>query len=152
MDTDRIWKSLAAGFCGSTAHTCLMLLKSWAGWLPTFQPYEDLQRLLGDLVGSSVPPFVLWALSFLNGAVVVGFLFGRTYQLLPGEEGAVKGFVFGVLGWMIMGLLFFPVLGLGLFATRAGLGRQPALFSLMMLLTYSVITGIAYSALNPKSS
>ena len=50
-----------------------------------------------------------------------------------------------------MGLLFFPVLGLGLFATQAGLGIQPALFSLLMLLTYSVITGIAYSALSPKS-
>jgi hypothetical protein len=152
MDTDRIWKSLAAGFCGSAAHTCLMLFKSWAGLLPTFQPYEDLQRMLGDLVGSSVPPFVPWALSFLNGAVVLGFLFGRTYQLLPGRDGAAKGFVFGVLGWMIMGLLFFPMLGLGLFATQVGLGIKPALFSLMMLLTYSVITGIAYSALNPKSN
>ncbi len=128
-----------------------MLFKSWAGFLPTFQPYEDLQRILGGLVGSSVPPFVPWALSFLNGAVVLGFLFGRTYQLLPGRNGAAKGFVFGVLGWLIMGLLFFPVLGLGLFGTQVGLGIQPALFSLMMLLTYSVITGIAYSALNQKS-
>ena len=129
---------------------CLMLFKSWAGFLPTFQPYEDLQRMLGGLVGSSVPPFVPWALSFLNGAVVLGFLFGHTYQLLPGRNGATKGFVFGVLGWLIMGLLFFPVLGFGLFATQVGLGIQPALFSLMMLLTYSVITGIAYSAMNQK--
>jgi hypothetical protein len=83
---------------------------------------------------------------------VLGFLFGRTFQLLPGRSGAMKGFVFGVLSWMIMGLLFFPVLGLGLFATQVGLGIKPALFSLMMLLTYSVITGIAYSALNPKSN
>jgi len=150
MDANKIWKSLAAGFCGSAAHSCLMLLKSWAGVLPSFQPYEDLQRTLSNLIGSSVHPVIPWALSFLNGAVVLGFLFGRTYQLLPGRGGAAKGCVFGLLSWAVMGLLFFPLLGLGLFATQAGLGIQPALFSLLMLLAYSIVTGIAYSALNPK--
>ena len=49
-----------------------------------------------------------------------------------------------------MGLLFFPVLGQGLFATGAGLGARPALFSLAMLLTYSIFMGIAYSTLDQK--
>ena len=93
---------------------------------------------------------VPWALSFLNGAVVIGILFGRTYRLLPGRSGATKGLVFGVFGWIAMGMLFFPMLGRGLFAAQAGLGVLPALFSLLMLLTYSIIMGIAYSALNPK--
>ncbi len=150
MDAKRIWKSLAAGLCGSAAHSGLMLLKSWAGWLPSFQPYDDLQQALGHLVGGSVHPVLPWALSFLNGAVVLGFIFGRIYQLLPGRSGAAKGFAFGLLGWIVMGLLFFPALGRGLFATQAGLGLRPALFSLLMLLTYSMIMGIAYSALNPK--
>jgi hypothetical protein len=127
-----------------------MFIKSWAGLLPTFQPYQDLQRTISELIGSSINPVVPWALSFVNGAVVLGFLFGRTYQLLPGRSGATKGFVFGVLGWIVMGLLFFPMLNLGLFATQAGLGTLPALFSLLMLLSYSIITGIAYSALNPR--
>ncbi len=90
-------------------------------------------------------------LSFLNGAVVLGFLFGRTYGLLPGRNGATKGFVFGVVGWVVMGLLFFPWLGRGLFASQAGLGVLPALFSLLMLLTYSVIMGVVYSTLNLKA-
>ncbi len=150
MSANRIWKSLAAGLCGSAAHSGLMFLKSWMGWLPSFQPYEDLQRMLGQLVGSSVHPLVPWAFSFLNGAVVLGILFGRTYRLLPGGSGAAKGFVFGVLGWIAMGVLFFPMLDQGLFATRAGLGVRPALFSLAMLLTYGIIMGIAYSALNRK--
>ena len=150
MDATRIWKSLAAGFCGSAAHSSLMFLKSRSGLLPTFQPYEDLQRTLSDLVGTSVSPVVPWALSFLNGAVVLGFLFGRTYRLLPGRSGAAKGFVFGLFGWIVVNLLFFPVLGRGLFATQVGLGVLPAFFSLLMLLTYSVVMGIAYSALNPK--
>ena len=102
------------------------------------------------LLGTSVHPLVTWVLSFLNGAVVLGFVFGRTYAMLPGRSGAVKGLVFGLLGWIVMGCVFFPLLGRGLFATQAGLGVLPALFSLLMLLTYSVVMGIAYSALLPK--
>ncbi len=148
MNANRIWKAIFAGLCGSAAHSGLMLLKSQMGWLASFQPYHDLQQALSQLVGGSVNPLVPWALSFLNGSVLLGFLFGRTYRWLPGEGGAAKGFVFGVLGWMVMGLVFFPMLGRGLFATRAGLGFQPALFSLLMILSYSVIMGVTYSALN----
>ena len=96
----RIWPAVAAGLAGSAAHSCLMILKSRAGLLPSFQPYDDLQRLLGDLVGGSVGPAVPWLLSFANGALVLGFLFGRTYRLLPGRNGAVKGLVFGLIGWI----------------------------------------------------
>jgi hypothetical protein len=143
-----IWKSLVAGLCGSAAHSGLMFLKSWMGWLPAFHPYEDLQQALSQLAGSSVAPAIPWALSFLNGAVVLGILFGRSYRLLPGRNGAVKGSVFGFLGWLVMGVSFFPMLGRGLFATGVGLGLLPALFSLAMLLSYGIIMGIVYSVLN----
>lgn len=150
MDADRIWKSLAAGLCGSAAHSGLMLLKSWMGWLPSFHPYEDIQQAINGLIGGSVPPALPWALSFLNGAVVLGLLFGRFYLVLPGRSGATKGLVFGVFSWMIMGMLLFPLLGKGPFAAEAGLGARPAMFSLAMLLTYSIIMGIAYSTLGQK--
>ncbi len=149
MNADRIWRTVFSGLCGSAAHSGLMLLKSHMGWLPSFQPYHELQQALSQLFGSFVNPLVPWALSFVNGSVVLGFLFGYAYRWLPGKAGAVKGFVFGVFGWMVMGLVFFPLLGRGLFATGAGLGFQPAAFSLLMVLTYSVIMGIIYSTLNP---
>ena len=141
-----VWRSMAAGACGSLAHSGLMLMKSWVGLLPAFHPYEDLQQALSELVGSAVPSFVPWALSFLNGALVLGLLFGRLYHLLPGEGGATKGLVFGAAAWIAMGVLVFPMLGQGLFASQLGLGLRPALFSLLMLLTYSIIMGMAYSA------
>lgn len=148
MNADRIWRTTVAGLCGSVAHSGLMLLKSRMGWLPSFQPYDDLQHSLSQLLGSSVHPSILWALSFLNGSVLLGYLFGHAYPLLPGQSGAAKGFVFGVLGWLMMGLAFFPMLGRGLFATGAGLGFQPAAFSLLMVLSYSVIMGLIYSTLD----
>ena len=47
-----------------------------------------------------------------------------------------------------MGLVFFPLLDLGVFGMQVGLGILPALFSLAMLLTYSIVLGIVYDALN----
>ena len=151
MDFSRVWKSIAAGLCGSAAHTGLMALKSWARILPGFEPYSDLQALLTSLVGSSVHPIVPWALSYFNGSVVLGFLFGQFYSRLPSRTPLIKGIVFGVGIWIVMGLTFFPVIGKGLFAMDAGLGLKPTAFSLLMVLTYSVTLSVAYSVFrSPK--
>jgi hypothetical protein len=87
-------------------------------------------------------------LSCLNGSTITGFSFGRLYRQIPGATGAIKGLIFGAWCWALMGLVFFPLLGLGLFATGIGLGVWPALFSLAMLLTYSVVMGVVYDGLN----
>jgi hypothetical protein len=152
MNLDRMWKSIAAGFCGSAAHSGLMALKSWGHILPSFRPYDDLQAALAALTGASVHPAFLWVLSYFNGSVVLGFLFGQFYRMLPGSTGAAKGIVFGVATWVLMGLTFFPAMGRGLFATQTGLGIAPTLFTLAMVLTYSVTLGTAYSVLDPKAS
>jgi uncharacterized protein DUF6789 len=145
MDFDRTWKSVAAGLCGSAAHSLLMTIKSWAQILPSFQPYDDLQALLTAWIGNAVSPVVPWALSYFNGSVVLGFLFGHSYQRLPGRTGIVKGLVFGVGMWIAMGLIFFPIIGKGWFAAQTGLGFAPTVFTLLMVLTYSVTLGVAYS-------
>ncbi len=151
MDFDRTWKSIAAGLCGSAAHTLLMALKSWAAILPSFQPYADLQALLATVIGNSVNPMIPWALSYFNGSVVLGFLFGRSYQTLPGRNGVMKGLVFGFGVWLAMGLIFFPAIGKGWFAAQAGLGFAPTVFTLVMVLTYSVTLGVAYSVFTSKT-
>jgi len=46
-----------------------------------------------------------------------------------------------------MGLVFFPLIGLGPFAIKVGLGAAPAFLSLGMLLTYSVVMATVYVAL-----
>jgi hypothetical protein len=69
-------------------------------------------------------------------------------RLLPGRNGAFKGLTFGLLGWVLMNLIFFPLIGLGPFAMRVELGIQPALLSLFMVLTYSVVLGTVYVTLD----
>jgi hypothetical protein len=147
LTADRIFKAAIAGLSGSIAHSLLMYLKFEAGLLPSFQPYDNLQKTLSGLTGTAVHPVVPWIISFLNGSTIVGFIFGFAYRWLPGRTGAIKGLIYGVLGWAIMGLIFFPLIGLGLFAFGAELSIFPALFSLAMLLTYSIVMGTVYGAL-----
>src|SRR3974390_3273970 len=147
-----IWKSVIAGLAGTIVHFLFMHLKSWTGLLPSFQPYQSFQVALSQWVGASVPAIVPWALSFLNGMAILGFLFARINRLLPGRNGATKGLTFGLIGWMFMGLIFFPLIGLGPFAPGIGLGLGPALLSLAMVLTYSVVLGTVYVALDAQSS
>jgi hypothetical protein len=80
--------------------------------------------------------------------MILGFLFGRINRLLPGRSGAMKGLAFGAIGWAFMGLIFFPLIGLGPFAAYAGLGVAPAVMSLGMVLTYSIVLGATYAALD----
>ena len=141
---------MIAGFCGSIAHTFLMYLKSRIGLLPSFQPYETLQAALSQIIGAQVHPIVPWALSFLNGSTILSFAFDHLYRHLPGRSSLAKGFAFGVAGWVAMGLLFFPLIGLGPFAAGVGLGIQPALFSLAMILAYSLVLSAVYGALNAR--
>lgn len=143
----RALRSVAAGLCGSAAHTILMTLKDWFGWLPAFRPYDGLQALLASVTGSAVPALVPWLLTYFNGAVVLGLIYGRIHRLLPGRSGVARGALFGIIVWCVMGLTFFPAIGMGLFASGTALGFQPTLFALAMVLVYSVTLGIAYARL-----
>ncbi len=147
-----IWKPLIAGLAGSVMHSLFMYLKLRTGLLPSFQPYHSFQIALGQWVGTDVPAIVPWALSFLNGMTILGFLFARVYRLLPGSTGTAKGLTFGLIGWVFMNLIFFPLIGLGPFAFRVDAGIGPTLLSLAMLLTYSVVLGMVYAVLNSWES
>ena len=101
-------------------------------------------------VRTNIPATVPWLLSFLNGMTILGFLFARFNRLLPGKTGLSRGLSFGLIGWLFMGLIFFPLIGLGPFAIGAGLGIAPAMMSLGMVLTYSVVLGTVYVALDSR--
>lgn len=150
--TARGWitRSVVAGSAGTVVHFSFMYFRSRIGLLPAFQPYHSFQIALSRWVGSDVPAIVPWALSFLNGMTLLGLLFGRIFQFLPGRGGPAKGLSFGFIGWAFLNLIFFPLIDLGPFAIRVGAGIGPALLSLGMLLTYSIVLGTVYVALESK--
>jgi hypothetical protein len=152
MTGRKIRNAFIAGFCGTVVHALLMLVHSRSGPLPGFQPNEDIQRGLLWLVGTEVPAGVAWLLSFVNGAIVWGFVFAQTYRFLPGNSPLFKGASFGVCAWLIMGLLFFPLVDRGFFAVKLGLGIAPATLMLGALLAYSVTMSLVYHFLNKLSA
>jgi hypothetical protein len=105
MTVRKIRNAFIAGFCGTLVHSLLVLVHSRSGPLPGFQPNEDIQRGLSWLVGTEVHTGFVWLLSFVNGAIVWGFVFGQTYRFLPGNNPWLKGVYFGVGAWLAMGLL-----------------------------------------------
>ena len=123
-----VWKAAIAGLCGSVTHTLLMLGKAKLGILKSFQP-QSSQIALSYWTGEFVHPLVPWLLSYINGSTAAGFAFANLYRHLPGSSGPTKGFIAGAIGWLAMDLIFFPLLGLGPFATHLGFGLWPALFS-----------------------
>ena len=145
-----IWRAVIAGSAGSIVHFLFMYLRERAGLLPAFQPYHSFQVVLSQWVGTKVPAVVPWALSFVNGMTILGFLYARVNRVLPGRTGAVKGVTFGLIGWVLMDLIFFPLIGLGPFAIGVGLGIWPAVMSLVMLQTYSIVVGTVYVALDSR--
>jgi hypothetical protein len=151
MISRKIRNSVIAGFCGTIVHSVLMLVHSKIGPLPEFQPNEDIQRALSWMVGTEVHPGVAWLLSFVNGALIWGFVFGQAYRFLPGRHPWQKGVFFGVCAWAVMGLVFFPLVDRGIFAVRFGLGMAPAILMLVMMLSYSVTMSLVYHLLNELS-
>jgi hypothetical protein len=146
-----VWKAAIAGLCGNITHTLLMLGKAKLGILESFQPYQSFQIALSYLTGENIHPLVPWLLSYVNGSTAARFTFANFYHHLPGNGGPIKGFIAGVLGWLAMDLIFFQLLGLGPFAMHLGLGISPALFSLGMMLAYSIVMGLVYSMIDAES-
>ena len=140
--------SLLAGVCAAAVHSSLMALRDYLGILPEFQPYRDLQGIIGSAGGDSPHNVYQWLLPYLTGAMLIGFIFGRTYRFLPGSTAIRKGIVFGVCAWLLMGFGFLSLAGHGIFGTDMGLGIQPAALTLVMLLVYSIVMSLVYDGLS----
>lgn len=143
----RLLKSFLAGFAGTLAQMTLSFLKVRLGILPEFQPYEHFQGALKALTGASISPWLAYALTFVNGALIWGFVFARLYRWLPGRTPLRKGFVFALIAWIGSGLVLLPFMGLGLFGLGAGLGLRPAIFMALGLSVYSCVMSVAYHLL-----
>lgn len=143
----RLLKSFLAGFAGTLAQMTLSFLKTRLGILPEFQPYEHFQGALKALTGASISPLLAYALTFVNGALIWGFVFARLYRRLPGRTPLRKGLFFALCAWIGSGLILLPFMGLGPFGVGAGLGVRPAIFMALALSMYSCVMSVAYHAL-----
>jgi len=147
----RLFFSILAGFGATSVHLALMALKRSAGVLPEFDPYEDLQRLLSAATaGSFQPPS--WLLAYLNGALILGFVFGRIFPYLPGRSALARGAAFGFAAWLCLGLGLLPLAGRGIFGIDLNLGFSPAALMLAMVMIYAITMSLLYGWLMTESA
>jgi hypothetical protein len=145
--------SLLAGFGATTVHIALMAIKHGAEILPQFEPYEDLQRLLSSITARPLESPLTWLIPYINGALVLGFVFGRLFVHLPGRTAITKGAAFGLAVWLVMGLGLLPLAGRGVFARDLGLGGLPAALMFAMLMIYAIVMSLLYAWLTvPRTS
>jgi hypothetical protein len=150
MRLRNFFSSLLAGFGATAVHIVLMAIKHRFGILPDFEPYEDLQRLLTSITALSFESPLSWLLPLINGALVLGFVFGKLFIHLPGRTAIAKGCVFGLVAWLAMGLGLLPLAGRGFFALELGLGVLPAALMLAMIMIYAIVMSLLYAGLTRK--
>ena len=130
---------LSAGAAGSCAHYTLLFFKHELQLFPDFEPYEIIQKTITSWAGDMVPSWILIMLAYLNGSLVLGFLFNRSYLWLPTRNGPLKGLFFAGLAWLALGIGFFPLLGFGPFGVSHS--SFLPLFTFFMLAIYCVVMG-----------
>lgn len=145
MTPGKFISSLLAGFGATTVHIALMAIKHRAGILPEFEPYEDLQRLLSSVTAWPLESPLSWLLPYINGALILGFAFGRLFAHLPGNTPILKGAAFGFAAWLAMGFGLLPLAGRGVFASGLGLGGLPAALMFAMLMIYAIVMSLLYA-------
>lgn len=57
---------------------------------------ETISGMIASMIGASVPPSVSWIIGFFNGAVILSFVFSRSYRVLPERARFQKA---GCLAW-----------------------------------------------------
>ncbi len=143
--------ALLAGIGASMVHIALMEIKHRTGILPGFEPYQDLQRLLSSMTVRAFEPPLSWLLPYINGALILGFVFGQLFVYLPGRTAVVKGAVFGSVAWLVLGFGLLPLSGSGIFAHDLGLGVLPATLMLAMLMIYAIVMSLLYAWLTASA-
>jgi hypothetical protein len=146
---DWVRASVLAGFCATFAMTVSIAI----GYL--------IANALGSPSGSGLDRW-LWALtenelienvggSFGVGMVlnlIVGLvwavIYGRFAEPALSGPGWRKGIMFSIVPWLLSLVVFFPVMGVGLFGMDLDAGPLPVLGNLIVHLVYGAVLGIMF--------
>ena len=132
-------RGMIAGFVATLVLSVVLLLKSTMDLVPEL----NIIRLLVNL--GSISSVQAWMDHFIVGVVVWGLLFGAYDALATRPAHWLKGIIFGVFAWIIMGLLFLPLAKAGLFGAK--LGPMAAVVTLGYHLVYGLVLGVTYGLL-----
>jgi uncharacterized membrane protein YagU involved in acid resistance len=127
------WKrAIVGGFVGTLALTFMIYQVA-----PKMGVKMDIAGQLGQMFGSWTMGLVV---HFILGTVVFSLSYALlAYRFLPGPP-VVKGLVWGVVLWLGLQLVGMPMMGAGVFGTKAG-GMKAVISALVAHLVYGALLG-----------
>ncbi len=141
MFESRPLRGAIAGIAATVAMSLLMIVGMITGIAPMPEP---IPKALAALALGAAPQPLLMGTAILAhlgyGAFWGGLLFG-----LHDDAGLREGLGMGAALWVVMGLVFLPVLGWGIFGT--GMDPRIAVATLVLHLVYGLALAPSYEAL-----
>jgi len=126
-------RAILGGFVGTLAITFLMYI---GGPMMGLQKM-DIARMLGQMLGGWGMGMVM---HFLNGTIIFPLVYVYLlFERLPGSP-AVKGTLWGIVLWLLAGIVVMPMMGAGAFGLKMG-GVMSAGGSLMGHAVYGALLG-----------
>jgi len=147
---DWIPNSLVSGFAATFAMTVVIFGAYW------------FARTVGDANGNQISRW-LYALqsnsltrSTQNSAIIavgLNLVVGIVWALAYGYDGVIrlsgpnwlKGMIYSLGPWLLSIIVFFPIMGAGIFGKDLGAGPLPILGNLILHLVYGAVLGSLYA-------
>lgn len=139
MDRTHVLRGFAYGVAATVAMSLLMAVGAVSGASPIPEPVP--KALVTSLLGVSGPmPFVVGLAIGLH--LAYGGVFGALLAAGGRPVTLAKSLGLGVALWLLMGLLFLPALGWGVFGTAVT--PTVAVATLALHLVYGAVLGLAF--------
>ncbi len=137
------WKGVISGLFATILISLVILALNAAGILPQL----DIVRLI-DALGS-IQIAAAWVDHFIVGTLLWGPIFSA-YDAMssPTRPRWQKGLIFGTITWVLMMVIFMPVVGGGLFGLK--FGTVEPIGMLGMNLIYGLAIGVLYDLLDKQ--
>ena len=144
--------SILAGFAGTGGATVALLMSY--GWI--VQPLGAslpqgtiLQRWFAHLAANLLTQRVFTSLA---AAIILNFAAGILWAVIYAAwfeprlngPGWRRGLIFALLPWLASIVIFFPVMGAGIFGVKLGAGPLPVIGNLILHLVYGALMGEAF--------
>ena len=144
-------KGLIGGLVATLVLSLVIVFKTSLNIVPELSLIQLLTRI------GNLSVVQAWMDHFIIGVVVWGLLFGVADSMVEKGSHVLKGIVFGVFAWLVMMVVFMPVVSAGLFGAK--LGVMASVVTLFYHLVYGAVLGATYGLLtvwlpakDPKAS
>lgn len=135
---NKVINGAIAGVLATVILSIMMIIKGKMGVMPEL----DVISMLAGMMGGAL--VLGWVMHFIVG-IGYGVIFHLTSNKLPTESFIIKGFILGVVGWLVMMLMLMPMMGAGLFGMTMGIMAPMMTFVLHAI--FGVVLGFIYSKL-----